>query len=42
MTLACRGNSSAQGLDLIDEQGLATIQQVDREEPASPGTNARR
>ena len=37
MTLACRGNGCAQGLDLIDEQGLATVQQVDGEEPASAG-----
>ena len=37
MTLASRGNGCAQGFDLIDEQGLATIQQIDREEPASAG-----
>ncbi|KRQ93060.1 hypothetical protein CQ12_31860 [Bradyrhizobium jicamae] len=37
MTLACSGNGSAQDLDMIDEQGLTTVQQVDGEEPAPAG-----
>src|SRR5205823_5080024 len=31
--LTSRGNSFAQYLDMIDEQGSAAVQQIDREEP---------
>ena len=32
--LASRGDCFAQYLDVIDEQGSAAVQQIDREEPA--------
>jgi hypothetical protein len=35
--LTNRGDSVAQDLYVIDQQGSATVQQIDREEPASAG-----
>jgi hypothetical protein len=35
MTSPSRRNGIAQGLDMIDEQGMSTVQEVDREEPGA-------
>jgi len=37
-----RGNGGSQRIDVFDKQRPLPIEQIDREEPAPPGTNARR
>src|ERR1700694_2364995 len=32
----------AQTIDAIDKQGVSTLKEIDRKDPAPPGTNARR